>query len=105
MDERDILVFTDEEGQEIQMEILDYFEYDDQLYAMLIEAEENHHGHDHECDHDHDHEEETDVYIMKVIVEDDTEKFVPVEEEVMDELIEAIQAMYEEEFAGDEHDN
>ena len=40
MDERDILVFTDEEGQEIQMEILDYFEYDDQLYAMLIEAEE-----------------------------------------------------------------
>jgi hypothetical protein len=28
MDERDILVFTDEDGQEIQMEILDYFEYD-----------------------------------------------------------------------------
>lgn len=103
MEERDILVFTDEEGQEIQMEILDYFEFDDQLYAMLIE--EGNHGHDQEHDHDHDHEEETDVYIMKVIVEDDTEKFVPVEEEVMDELIEAIQAMYEEEFAGDEHDN
>jgi len=45
MDERDILVFTDEDGQEIQMEILDYFEFEDQLYAMLIEAEEDEHDH------------------------------------------------------------
>ena len=45
---RDILVFTDEEGQEIQMEILDYLNMTTN-YTMLIEAEENHHGHDHEC--------------------------------------------------------
>ena len=35
-------------GQEIQMEILDYFEYDGELYAMLIEAEEYEHEHEHE---------------------------------------------------------
>jgi ABC-type Zn2+ transport system substrate-binding protein/surface adhesin len=98
MDERDILVFTDEDGQEIQMEILDYFEFEDQLYAMLIEAEEDEHDHGHEHDHDHDCEHETDVYIMKVIVEGDTEKFVPVEDDIMDELIEVIQEMYDEDF-------
>src|SRR5690554_150894 len=101
MEERDILVFTDEDGQEIQMEVLDYFEFNDQLYAMLIEAEEENHGHDHEHDHDHDHDEETDVYIMKVVVEGDTEQFIPVEEDVMDDLIEAIQEMYDEDFDDD----
>jgi hypothetical protein len=33
---------------------------------------------------------------MKVIVEGDTEKFVPVEDDIMDELIEVIQEMYDE---------
>ena len=87
MEERDILVFTDEEGQEIQMEILDYFEYDDELYAMLIEADE--YEHDHEHDDECDHEEESSIYIMRVIVDGDTEEFVPVDEDKM-RMVEAI---------------
>ncbi|HHU49667.1 MAG: DUF1292 domain-containing protein [Caldicoprobacterales bacterium] len=99
MDERDILVFADENGQEIQMEILDYFEYDGELYAMLIEAEEYEHEHEHE--HQQEHDEESNIYIMKVIVKKDEnmeefEEFVPVEEDKMDELIEVIQNMYDE---------
>ena len=96
MRDRDILVFTDGEGNEIQMEILDYFEYDGEEYALLVEVTE--HDHDHDDGHDHEHDEETDVYIMKVITDGDTEEFVPVEEEKMDELIEAIEELYETEY-------
>jgi DNA-directed RNA polymerase subunit delta len=108
MEERDILVFTDEEGQEIQMEILDYFEYDDELYAMLIEADE--YEHDHEHDDECDHEEESSIYIMRVIVDGDTEEFVPVDEDKMEELVEAIQEMYIAEddydgYDGDDYDD
>ena len=99
MEDRDILVFTDEDGNEIQMEILDYFEYDGEEYALMIEVKE----HDHDHDHDHEHENaETDVYIMKVITDGDTEAFVPVEDEKMDELIEAIEELYDAE--DDEYD-
>src|SRR5690554_5399498 len=102
MKERDILVFTDNDGQEINMEILDYFEYDEEEYAMLVEVEE--HEHDDECDHEHEEDEEKNIYIMKVIVDGDTEEFVPVEEEKMDELIEAIQELYDEDMEYDDED-
>jgi hypothetical protein len=35
----------------------------DQLYAMLIEAEEDEHDHEHEHDHDHDCEESKQTFI------------------------------------------
>ena len=42
---------------------------------------------------------------MKVVVDGDTEEFIPVEEDKMDELIEAIQSMYEEEDDEDDDDD
>lgn len=96
MEDREVLVFTDSEGQEVELEILDYFEYDGEEYVMLIEAgeEHNHEHHDGECCHD----EERNVYIMKVVVDGETEDFIPVEDDKMDELIEAIQDMYNEDY-------
>jgi hypothetical protein len=105
-DERDLLVFTDDNGQEIQMEVVDYFEYEGQEYAMLVEADDC--GHVHEHDHEHDGEacccdgEEKDIYIMKVVVDGDTEEFIPVEEDKMDELIAHIQDLYDEEDADED---
>jgi len=93
-EERDILIFTDENGEEVEMEVVDYFTHDGQEYALLVEA-----GDDEaeacccECDcGDHEHE----LYIMKVIVNGDEEEFVPVEEEKMDELIQVIERLYNE---------
>lgn len=102
-DERDLLVFTDDDGNEIQMEVVDYFDYEDEEYAMLVEAA----AHDHEHDEDGaccGGDEEKDIYIMKVVIEGDTEEFVPVSEEKMDELIQAIQDMYDDEDEDDEED-
>ncbi|HHY81350.1 MAG TPA: DUF1292 domain-containing protein [Clostridiales bacterium] len=104
MEERDILVFTDDEGQEIELEILDYFEYDGEEYALLVEADETEHDHDHHHDGECCHDEVKDVYIMKVIVDGETEEFVPVDEEKMDELINVIQEMYEED-ADEDYDD
>jgi hypothetical protein len=90
------------------MEILDYFEYDGQEYALLVEAEEDDdHVHDHECSHEHDHDEddEKSIFIMKVIVDGETEEFVPVEDEKMDELVEVLQEMLNEDMGdGDDYD-
>jgi hypothetical protein len=94
--ERDILVFEDDNGQEVQMEVLDYFEYEGEEYALLVDVAEMEHAHDHDHDDSCDHEE-TNIYIMKVIVNGDVEEFVPVDEDKMDDLVEAIQALYEEE--------
>jgi len=98
-DERDLLVFTDEDGNEIEMEVIDYFEYEGEEYAMLTEA----------CYDDHDDEcgcgcgcDEQEIFIMKVVVDGDAEDFVPVPEEKMEELIQYIQDIYDEEGEDEE---
>ena len=87
-EERDLLVFTDDSGQEIEMEVVDYFTYGDEEFALLTDANdpepENIDG-------------ERDVYIMKVVGDGENEEFLPVEEDRMDELIDALQNMYDEE--------
>jgi hypothetical protein len=86
MEERDLVVFSDDEGNEKTMEVLDYFFYEGQEYAVLTEADDCDCGEESEC------AEETDAYIMKVIpTGEDEEEFLPVEEELMDRLIEFVQ--------------
>ena len=96
-DERDLLIFTDDNGQEIQMEVVDYFEYEDEEYAVLTEADDPESDCDACCD-----DEEKDIYIMKVVSDGDTEEFIPVEE---DELIDVIQVMYEEDEEEEDQDD
>lgn len=101
--EQDLVVFTDDDGKELTLEVLDYFFYNGQEYAVLTdvdgEGEEDGEACDcHECNEDCDHEEEESLYIMKVIaVGDDQEEFVPVEDDLMETLIKIVQERFEEE--------
>ena len=91
-DERDIVVFTNEEGDEIGLEVIDYFTHEDQEYAVLIdpdaagdkmEDDSTGCGCDCECS-------EQELYIMKVQVNDDMEEFLPVDEDKFEELTEIV---------------
>ncbi|MEA4971178.1 MAG: DUF1292 domain-containing protein [Candidatus Pelethousia sp.] len=76
--ERDTVVFTDDDGNEIELDVIDYFEHEGQEYAVLtdlsVETE------DEDC--------EQDVYIFKLVVneEEETEEFLPADDELMDTL-------------------
>ena len=86
-EERDLVVFSDDEGNEKTMEVLDYFFYEGQEYAVLTEADECDC-----CDEACECGEEADAYIMKVVPSgEDEEEFLPVEDELMDRLIEFVQ--------------
>jgi len=87
--ERDIVVFTDDDGNEIELDVIDYFEHDGQEYAVLTDLST-------EADDD-DADYEQDVYIFKLVVneEDETEEFLPADDELMD----ALSAIVEERLA------
>ena len=99
---QDVVVFVDEAGDEKTMEVLDYFFYEGNEYAVLteyIEQGDADHVHGEDCDHEH---EEQDAYIMKVVpVGEDQEEFVPVEDDLMDKLIDFVQ---NELYAGEDDD-
>ena len=93
-EELDLVVFEDDEGNEITMEVLDYFFYEGKEYALLAEVDEDEACDCEECDCEH----ERDAYIMEVVaVGDDQEEFVPVAEELADKLIDIVQTeLYED---------
>ena len=76
-DERDLVTFTDEEGNEFDLEVIDYFDYEGKEYAVLVDAELP-----------EEPEEDFEVCIMEIIVneEEDMEEFVPVPDDLLDEL-------------------
>ena len=83
-EELDLVVFEDDEGNEITMEVLDYFFYEGKEYALLAEVDEDGECGCDECDEEH----QRDAYIMEVVdVGDDQEEFVPVAEELADKLV------------------
>ena len=77
-EERDLVVFEDDAGNEITMEVLDYLCYEGKEYAMLTEYVE-----------DEDEEaEEIEVMIMEVKpVGDDQEEFLPVDDDLADRIM------------------
>jgi hypothetical protein len=85
-EERDIVVFSDEDGNEIEMEVLDYFDYEGQEYAMLIDASP---------DDEEEQQDTLDVYLMKVVVSDDMEEFLPADEDKMEELTKYAEKIFE----------
>lgn len=99
-EERDIVEFSDEDGNTLLLEVLDYFFYNGEEFAVLGDADE-----ECDCDHEHAEDEECDcehsLYIMKVITSTDEkgeemEEFVPVEDELMEQLIEVVQTRFSE---------
>lgn len=88
-EELDLVTLTDEDGKELTMEVLDYFFYEGQEYAVMAEYDEN------ACDCEEGTcegcEQQRDAFIMKVQpVGDDEEEFVPIEDELADKLIEFV---------------
>jgi hypothetical protein len=119
-DERDIVVFTDDEGNDFELEVMDYFFYNGQEYAVLGDADDEDEeegsceacghegescsceGEDEACDCCQDQE----VYIMKIVqMDDDMEEFVPVEDDsLMEKLIAIVQRRFDGEEIGDDPD-
>ena len=80
-EERDLVVFEDDAGNELTLEVLDYLAYEGKEYALLTEYVED-------AEEDEDSEEALDVFIMEVVpVDDDQEEFVPVDDELAEKLI------------------
>ena len=85
-EERDLVVFEDDAGNELTMEVLDYLCYEGKEYVLLTEYVED--------DDEGDEDDEIEVMIMEVKpVGDDQEEFLPIE----DELAEKIMAIFEAE--------
>ncbi len=88
--EQDIVVFVDDEGNEVTMEVLDYFFYEGEEYAVLAEQ-----GTDcaAECESDcNTCESRREAYVMKVVpVGEDEEEFIPVDEDLAARLIEILE--------------
>ena len=79
-EERDLVVFEDDAGNELTMEVLDYLAYEGKEYALLTEYVED--------DDDVDEDEPIEVFIMEVRpVGDDQEEFVEVDEKLAETLI------------------
>ena len=80
-EERDLVVFEDDDGNQMTMEVLDYLAYEGKEYALLTEYIE-----DEEDDGDED--EPVEVSIMEVVpVGEDQEEFVPIDDELAQTLL------------------
>lgn len=128
-EELDVVEFTDEDGNKLLLEVVDNFFYNGEEFAVLTEwdacecedacdcgcgcgSHEHAHDEDDEDDEDDDEdgcEQEQNLYIMKVetFVGDDgeeMEEFIPVEDSLMETLIEIVQTRYFDENDEDDDD-
>ena len=79
-EERDLVVFEDDAGNELTMEVLDYLAYEGKEYALLTEYVED--------DDDGNEDEPIEVCIMEVVpVGEDQEEFVPIDDALAETLI------------------
>ena len=100
MQDRDIVEFTDDSGNTLMLEVMDYFYYNGQEFAALCDAQEN--PSDDEPDDDP-------VYIMQVNTFEDEngeemEEFVPPEEALMEKLIQIVRTRFTDEEDGDDEE-
>ena len=98
MEERDVVEFTDEQGNTLLLEVMDYFFYNGEEFAALCDAKEN------PSDDDPDDDP---VYIMKINAFTDEngeemEEFVPPDEALMEKLIQVVRTRFVEDEDADE---
>jgi len=88
--ERDFVVFTDDEGNEFELDVIDYFDYEGEEYAVLTDLNA-------ECGcGEEDCHCEQDVYIMKVVSDGEYEEFLPADDDKMDVLTAIVEKRLEE---------
>ena len=100
LQERDVIEFSDDDGNTMMLEVMDYFYYNGQEFAILCNAEEN------PSDDDPDDDP---VYIMQVNTFTDEngeemEEFVPPEEKLMEKLIQVVRTRFTDDGEDDEED-
>ena len=84
-----VIVLNDEDGNEVRFEFLDFIEYDEEEYVVLLPAEEA------------SEDEIGEVVILKVepTESDETESYVGVEdEEVLNKVFEIFKEKFKDEF-------
>jgi hypothetical protein len=91
-DERDVVVFENEDGEQFEMDVVKYFEFENEEYAVLMGMHED--CHDTECDCD---ECDCDFIVMKIEADGEFENFVPVDEDKIDAIDEYLNTLIEEE--------
>jgi len=101
MEERDVVEFTDEAGNTLLLEVMDYFFYNGEEFAALCDAREN------PSDDDPDDDP---VYIMKINAFTDEngeemEEFVPPDEALMEKLIQVVRTRFDEDGEDGEEDD
>ena len=107
---QDLIEGVDEDGNTVMLEVVRYFFYNGEEYVVLGEAHQGECDCECEdCDHDHeeDDEEAVNLYIMKVVEKEEDgeeiEEFLPVEDEdLLEKLIEVVQADFEADEAFDD---
>lgn len=98
MDEEiDIIVFEDEKGQQVEFELQFSFEHNEREYAVLTELAET--------EQPDDEDDMPDLFIFEIVGEGDDEEFIPVSEEVLDELGQVVEAIFEEVVEHDHDDD
>ena len=99
---------VDEDGNTILLEVIRYFFYNGEEYVILGDVQEADSDHDHcDCGHEDCQEVTMELYVMKVVPseeDDDTEEFVPVEDQdLLEQLIRVAEATFDEDsLDGDE---
>ena len=92
--ELDLVVFEDDNGNELTMEVLDYLFYEGKEYALLAEYSENSACEDCEKGNCEGCASQVDAFVMEVRPvegDEETEEFVPVDEMLAEKLIDIFQ--------------
>ena len=94
-EERDLVVFEDDAGNELTMEVLDYLNYEGKEYAMLTDYVE---------DDKRNEDDSVEVFFMEVVpVGEDQEEFVPIDEALAEKLIKIVETSdFDDEVLEDE---
>lgn len=102
--EPEIFVFTDDDGNDVTVQVLEYFYYNGKEYAVMTELTEEQAAC--QCDGQNCECEDAEVFFMEVVpIEGDDEnvEFQAVEDDdLADKLFEIISANYSEDDAQDE---
>ena len=95
-EERDIIVFEDDAGNKLTMEVLDYLCYEGKEYALMTEYIE---------DDEVDDADEIEVMIMEVRpVGDDEEEFLAIDDELAEKIMTIFEAEDIDEVYEDDED-
>ena len=87
----ELYVFTDEDGNDVNVQVLDYFYYNGREYAVMTELAE---GQEPWTEEGGD-EESPEIFFMEVKeVDEENVEFVPVEDELMERLVKAARVTF-----------